>query len=915
MDDQVKSRDELLKELNALQQEHNALKALYNKDISESKRVENVLRKSEMQFRILSEQSPIAIEVLDSEGILISVNQACLDLFGIIDSTEIMRFNLFDDPNLTEERKKDLRNYKTIHYQSIFDFEKVKEFNLYQTTKSGQIWLDILVTSIKNDGNIPDGYYLHIQDITRQKLAEKALFESEKKFRNLFENATVGNSISNQNGIIIVNQAFCDIIGYSKSELQQIKWQTITHPDDIIKSENVIHRILNGEMSSCRWEKRYIHKNGNIVWVATSTVLERDDDGNPLYFITNTIDITDRKQMELALKQSIEKFSKIFSSNPSSISIKEFFGQQRFIDCNDAFMQFTGYKREEVIGATRDDINLFVDKEERIKVIETLNTLGKVRNFEHRYHKKNGNIGVGLLSAELIELNGKPHVIYVNQDISQRRLAEKALEESEKKFRDIFENSPFGIFQATLEGKLLKVNQAMVKILGYSSAEELINGITDLSVQVYLNSEMRQNIINALFENDDFYKAEAIWRKKDGSHITVDITGRKVKTVEGQVVYLEAFVEDVTGQRLAEKEIKTLSKAVEQSPSVIIITNSLGEIEFVNSRFVSFLQFTFDEIKGDIPQIFKPGCLQPDVYETMWETLRAGKIWHGELINQKKDRTNFWENIFIYPLLDDNGVLTNYILIIDDFTEKKHILDELIIEKEKAEESDRLKAAFLQNISHEIRTPMNAIIGFSGFLNDPDLSSDERKEYTGIIVDHCNQLLSIITDIINIATIETGQEAVDENLADINSLCKSIHDQFYLKAREHDIDFHYQISLNDNEAIILTDEVKLKLVLANLINNAFKFTMKGSVDFGYAIKDNRLEFWVKDTGIGIAPDKQEVIFKRFHQVDNNSTRQFGGSGLGLSIAKAYVEMMGGTIRVDSELGKGSTFLFTIPYKR
>ncbi|NOU16947.1 MAG: response regulator [Bacteroidales bacterium] len=239
---------------------------------------------------------------------------------------------------------------------------------------------------------------------------------------------------------------------------------------------------------------------------------------------------------------------------------------------------------------------------------------------------------------------------------------------------------------------------------------------------------------------------------------------------------------------------------------------------------------------------------------------------------------------------------------------------ELVIAKEKAEESDRLKTAFLHNISHEIRTPMNAIIGFSEFLNDLEFLPEKRKHFTDIIVQNCYQLLSIISDIISIATIEAGQAKITENEVDLNSTLRLLHEQFLLKDQKKNVILILKNTLLNGEVNITSDETKLVQILTNLIGNALKFTQQGYVNFGYKLKSNELEFFVEDTGIGIPPEMHQVIFNRFRQVDDTA-QQFGGSGLGLSISKAYVELMGGKMWLKSELGKGSTFYFTIPYKK
>lgn len=240
---------------------------------------------------------------------------------------------------------------------------------------------------------------------------------------------------------------------------------------------------------------------------------------------------------------------------------------------------------------------------------------------------------------------------------------------------------------------------------------------------------------------------------------------------------------------------------------------------------------------------------------------------------------------------------------------------ELILAKEKAEDGDRLKTAFLHNVSHEIRTPMNAIIGFSDFLMEPDLPCDKRIQYAEVIVQSSRQLLSIIDDIVRISTIETGHETVNESEMHVNMICQLVFDQFAEQSKKEGVDFLFKPGLSDVDSWIVSDEAKVIEILNSLISNAIKFTSLGHVHFGYTLKDGVLEFYVVDTGIGIPEEMKEEIFKRFRQVDSTLCRLFGGAGLGLSICKAYVELLGGSIWVESKLGTGSVFYFTLPYKR
>lgn len=249
-----------------------------------------------------------------------------------------------------------------------------------------------------------------------------------------------------------------------------------------------------------------------------------------------------------------------------------------------------------------------------------------------------------------------------------------------------------------------------------------------------------------------------------------------------------------------------------------------------------------------------------------------------------------------------------------DVTERKRAEAEIKKAKEQAEESDRLKTAFLNNISHEIRTPLNGILGFTDLMNNPNTTHEKREFYARIINQSSIQLLSIIDDIINIATIEAGQEKIRESHTDVGLVMKYIYEQLKQKAEVKELNFNFHSSLSERESTIICDGTKLTQILTSLLGNAIKFTQSGFVEFSCRLVDNFLHFCVEDSGIGISQEYQSLIFDRFRQGNHNNISEYGGNGLGLSISRAYVQLLGGSIWVESEPQKGSKFYFTVPYK-
>ena len=240
--------------------------------------------------------------------------------------------------------------------------------------------------------------------------------------------------------------------------------------------------------------------------------------------------------------------------------------------------------------------------------------------------------------------------------------------------------------------------------------------------------------------------------------------------------------------------------------------------------------------------------------------------------------------------------------------------EKLIAALEKAEESDLLKTAFLQNMSHEIRTPLNSIIGFSEKISSPKITVEKRKFYTDIVVKSGFQLLSIVNDILTISSIDTGQEEINKKIFCINSLISVVETVFKQQLEGKMVKLKAIIPFPNADVNILTDKTKLTQILTNLLSNAIKFTPTGEIEFGYTFKNNELEFFVKDNGIGIDKSHHHIIFERFVQGNDSIHIDYGGTGLGLSICKGFVELLGGKIWVESELGKGAKFYFTIQYK-
>ena len=562
-------------------------------------------------------------------------------------------------------------------------------------------------------------------------------------------------------------------------------------------------------------------------------------------------------------------------------------------------------------------------------------------------HSKYGSVAViPILANEKIvgtlQLNHKEVGVFSKEEILffegicsnigtalMRKQAEEIVKESEKKYRSLIKNMPDGVYKSTDEGKFIEVNPAMVKILGYDSKEELRS--IDIKKQLYFELSDRESV--ALQEEE---KELGVYRmkKKDGTEVWVEDHGWLNFDKTKNILFHEGVLRDITERMQAEEKLRKLSQAVEQSPITIVITDTKGNIEYVNPKFVETTGYSLEDVIGQNPRVLKSGQTTQEEYKQLWETVNNGGDWRGEFLNKRKNGELYWESASISPITDVKGKTTHFIAIKEEITyrketellleeknhkikaqneEYKHLNEELIIAKNHAEESDKLKTSFLANMSHEIRTPMNGILGFAGLLKDPMLSGDEQKEYIDIIEKSGTRMLNIINDIIDISKIESGLMKVKMTESNINDQIEYIYTFFKPEVESKGMKLSHIKSLASIDSIIRTDREKVFAILINLVKNAIKYSNEGLIEFGYIKKGEYLEFFVSDTGIGIPKNRQKAVFERFIQADIDDKMAVQGAGLGLSISKAFVEMLGGKIWLDSELGKGSTFYFTIPY--
>jgi hypothetical protein len=462
---------------------------------------------------------------------------------------------------------------------------------------------------------------------------------------------------------------------------------------------------------------------------------------------------------------------------------------------------------------------------------------------------------------------------------------------------------------------IVEANERAIATYGYPR-EKLI-GMNISGIRTPYELPELEKHVGQLNEKGSSY-IETVHERSDGTTFPIEISAYTVE-VEG-VRFYQSIGRDISERKRTEEEMKEsnrkLSTIINNLRGVVFRCNNDADwtMQYISDGIYELAGYLPNEFIGSKIRSFK-SIIDPDDVQMVWKaihtSLETGYLYTIEyrIITSSGNKKWVWERGRGYYESNQLVALEGFI---SDITERKKIEEELIRARDKAEQSDRLKTAFLHNISHEIRTPMNAIVGFTTLLDAPDITDESRRQYIDIIYQSSNQLLSIITDIVDISNIETGQVKVSRSSVNLNTMIRHLHDQYRVRAQQQGLLLNFTTHLDDKEAVVLTDETKVIQIFSNLLNNALRFTRQGRIELGYVVRGEVVEFFVSDTGIGIAPEHQQKVFERFFQVEGPSSKQYSGTGLGLSISKAYAELLGGTIWLRSTPGEGSLFCFSIP---
>lgn len=488
-----------------------------------------------------------------------------------------------------------------------------------------------------------------------------------------------------------------------------------------------------------------------------------------------------------------------------------------------------------------------------------------------------------------------------------------------------------GIITMGADRRIQTFNPAAEAMFGYR-AEEVIGRNVNMLMPFpyaeahdgYVAAHLQSGIAKIIGQG-----REVVGLRRNGERFPIWLeVGRA--DLEGTPLFVGSL-QDITERKRAEGEIRKLSLAIEQSPSVVIITDPEGQILYVNPRFTEVTGYTREEVLGRNPRFLKSGHTNSEAYEELWRVILEGEVWRGELLNRKKDHAHYWAAVAMASIRDQQGETSGYVAVQEDVTLRKEAEHALIKAKEAAEEANRAKSDFLNTMSHELRTPLTVILGYLPLLRQAHIKLPSARKLihalgTGAEAETLNSLLAmigkmagemqrngdhlltLINDLLDISKIEAGKLTLNPTLIPAQPLVEGVVEALRVKAEEKGL----RLLSDGSKLTVWADEVRFKQILLNLVGNAVKFTEKGEIRVETVIRGEMAEFAVIDTGAGIPPDELERVFERFHQIDNSTTRKAGGTGLGLAITRNLVWLSGGKIWVESTPGEGATFRFTLP---
>ncbi len=791
-------------------------------------------------FFQIAERSNVGILIADSDGTIRYCNQRIVDILKSPSCKETMKINLLKFPLLKEQGfVEKLKESLNKGISQVFEAK-------YKSKWGKASWLRIYFEPEFTNSNLT-GIWIFIDDICDEVEAKSKLEQNESNFRSFFDSIHDMIFVSDLEGnMLTCNNTVSSKLLFSKNELLQKNLLDLYRPEDREEATQILNEMLQGKRENCPLPLQ--SKAGFSVPVETRAWLGFWNGQKCLYGISKDIS----KEQE-----ALQKFNRFFDSNPALMAVSSF-ASGCFTDVNNTFLQTLGYKRDEVVGKSTNELDIFVDPERHSKVIENLLQTGSVRDVELKVKTKAGAIIDGLFSGEIIQTQGDRLFLTVMTDISEKNNAERLLQR-----------------EVEAQQLLFKVARSSIDL----SVDEV-----DIAVHAYF--EMIGLHINAdrvyVFDYDfehEIMKNTCEWCAQG---IQPEIDNLQAVPFAAIPEWVERHV---IGEAFVVNSVKDLPDG-----------NLKDILEPQNIKSL----ITFPLIKGDKPMGFIGFDFVKDYY-TITEFENRMLVSFSYLIASVLERRE------------------NHVKLVDSNQKLEIAKQKAELLAKKADEANKAKGNFLANMSHEIRTPLNGIVGFASLLEETELS-DEQASFVNHIASSAKSLMAIINDVLDLSKIEDDKVLLNEDFEQIIPLCEEVLDLIGPVKKNHEVELIFNLK-NAPPAEMEIDAFRFRQIITNLLGNAAKFTTEGRIELQLSFQDFNpddctisMDVSVIDTGIGIKSDVIQRLLDPFVQADSSTSKKYGGTGLGLTISERLIRMMGGQLQIESEVGKGSVFSFSLRKK-
>lgn len=765
------------------------------------------------------------------------------------------------------------------------------------------------------------------------KQSQSDLQENEERFRAIFDHAANGIGVlDNNNHYLQVNRKLCEILGHSESELIGKSINEITYPDDPEENLNHEDQLLSGLVDTFPLEKRYIRKNGSIIWVHVNTAVVHGPSGNPIYSISSITDLSERKRLEIfhSVARTLAKSKSISKAMPRIIriiceslgwdcgahwkiddenqqyhcteiwghtnaQIKKFmaYSSQCFIPVDDeGFMKRTWLSNRPIwiSDITAEKIFTRASQAAEAKLLSAFafrilsadKTIGILEFFSRSTQKPDTALNETVLSIG----------VQIGQFIQHKQI-EDAQKRSEAQLSGIIQSAMQAIIMVDEEMNIVLFNPAAEKIFGYKSKEV---------IGTKINKLMPARLMGLRRNGEEFPIEASI------SHLI--LSGKKLYTI---------ILSDLTLSLAAEENLHLATEVIKNVQEAIVIIDASKKVISVNPAFTSITGYTEDDAIGKIPRIFNTEINNKDSYQAMWDSLKKNGHWYGEVWDQRKNGDSFCQGLSLDTINNLYGEVTYYAAVFYDITDRKRTEERILnlnaeLEKRVMERTHQLQAsnkeleAFSYSVSHDLRAPLRGIDGFSQLL---------LKKYSGQLDDSGNNYLQrirnasermghLIDDLLQLSKVSASK--IETKPVDLSKLVHSI----LTELQETDHGREAELKIQD-DVFIDADPRLFRIVLENLISNAWKFTCKKDntvIHFGVKEQNGEQVVFIKDNGAGFNIKYAHKLFGAFQRL--HSVTEFEGTGIGLATVLRIMNLHGGRIWADSNLGEGATFYFSVP---